>query len=989
MLVVLALHALATILAPLTVRHLGRRAFWPLALPSVATAGYAIARLPDVLDGRLPALRHQWVPSIDLSVALRLDGLGVLMSLVVGVVGALVLAYCPAYFDDDEPDLGRFAAHLTAFAGAMTGLVLSDDLLLLYLFWELTTVLSYLLVGHVADSEDARSAATQALVVTTAGGLAMLTGFVLLGHAAGTTSIHAILEHPPTGPLVTTAVVLVLAGAVTKSALVPFHFWLPGAMAAPTPVSAYLHAAAMVKAGVYLVARLAPAFATDPAWRPIVLVLGGATMLVGGYRSLRQVDLKLILAYGTVSQLGFLVVLVGTGTRDAALAGLTLLAAHAMFKSSLFLAVGTIDHSTGTRDVRVLTGLRRRMPTLAVATVLAAASMAGIPPMLGFVGKEAVYEAYLHAGTAWALPTLAVLVTGSMLTVAYSARLLWGAWSDKPGVEPTHLHRPAAGAVVIPLVLAVAGLVVAPLAGRAEPLVEAYREPLAASEHPVHLGLWHGLTPALGLSVLTLAVGAALAAARRPVTRLQAALPHPPAAVSAYRLVMRAVDRASIAVTAFIQRGSLPLSLGLVLAVWLGLGAWGLAGTGLPGAGEVRAYDEPAQVAVAVVAVAAAVAAVRSRRRMRAVFLVGVTGYASALVFLLHGAPDLALTQVLAETVSVVVFVLVLRHLSARFNDSPSRRERGTRVVLGAATGVLVTLVTLVAGAARTAAPASIGWPRGAAEFGGGTNVVNVALVDIRAWDTMGEISVVLVAATGIASLVFRNSDRLDATRRRVADVRAERGRVPSRGPRWLPGLTGFDDARSSLLLAVVARIISHTVLVWSVFLLMAGHNDPGGGFAAGLVAGLGLVVRYLAGGADDLRAALPVMPGALLGTGLFLSAGYALVSMLAGGTVLQSWAFHGHLPLLGEIHLVTSLFFDIGVYLVVIGLMLDILRSLGAGLDDEDVPAGLAAGAGTVGSGTGPAHAAGHRAHAAGRAGAAGPTGDASEGATTAGGHR
>ncbi len=950
MLPVLAIHAIATVLAPGVIRVLGRRGFWLLALPSLLTAALAGHHLPAVLRGQTPAVNHDWVGSIGLSFGLRMDSLSLLMCLVVGLIGAVVLAYCSGYFDDDEPALGRFAAHLTAFAGVMTGLVMADDLLLLYLFWELTTILSYLLVGHLQESEDSRNAATQALVVTTAGGLAMLAGLIILGTAAGTSSLAELVANPPTGTAAQVAVVLVLLGAVTKAAMVPFHFWLPGAMAAPTPVSAYLHAAAMVKAGVYLVARLAPGFAEHEVWRPTILVLGGATMLVGGYRALRQVDLKLILAYGTVSQLGFLMVLVGTGSHDAALAGLTLLVAHAVFKAGLFLSVGTIDHATGTRDVRRLSGLARRMPWLVAATALCAASMAGLPPMIGFVAKEAVYETYLHHPDSWSVVVLVVLVTGSVLTVAYSARFLWGAWFTKPDVADTPFHRPAPVTVVLPVLLALASLLAGPFSKQLEPLFAGYRDLFPAGEHPVHLGLWHGLGPALYLSALTITLGALMAWQRRSVAFFQGAMPHPPAAVSAYRLVMRGLDRGSIEVTGFLQRGSLPLSLGLVLVVFVGISANALFGTALPA--DVTLWDKPAQAAVALVGMSAAIAAVRSRRRLRAVVLVSVTGYATALVFLLHGAPDLALTQVLAETVSIVVFVLVLRHLSGRFNEEPSRTERGVRIVLGVLAGAVVTVVALVAGASREAAPAAEGWALGATTFGGGSNIVNVALVDIRAWDTMGEISVVLVAATGIASLVFRKTERVEATRLRLATMRAGRGATVGRGARWLPTLRSFSDERTSLMLAVVTRIIFHTVMLWSVFLLFAGHNAPGGGFAAGLVAGLALVVRYLAGGADELRVALPLMPGALLGTGLFLSAGFGLASMLAGGDVLQSWTFDLHVPVVGHIHLVTSVFFDIGVYLVVIGLMLDILRSLGAALDHDpgrrvEVPRG----GGTVGT--------------------------------------
>ena len=382
MVALLVVHAVAAVFAPHLVHRLGAKAFWILSLPPAATFVWALTQTSAAISDP-PTEAYSWVPSIGMELFFRLDSLSWLLTLVVGGIGFLVLAYCSAYFSDDEPGLGRFAACLVAFAGAMLGLVTSDDTLVLYLFWEMTTVLSYLLIGHRPGSRSSRSAASQALVVTTFGGLAMLVGIVLLGEQAGTYRLSEMLAQTPTATAITNVSVgLLLVGALSKSALVPFHFWLPGAMAAPTPVSAYLHAAAMVKAGIYLVARLAPAFADVPVWRPMVLILGALTMVIGAYRSLRQHDLKLLLAYGTVSQLGFLVILVGAGTADAALAGVTMLLAHALYKACLFLVVGAIDHATGTRDLRRLSGLRRSMPGLALASLIAAASMAGLPPML-------------------------------------------------------------------------------------------------------------------------------------------------------------------------------------------------------------------------------------------------------------------------------------------------------------------------------------------------------------------------------------------------------------------------------------------------------------------------------------------------------------------------------------------------------------------------------------------------------------------------------
>ena len=925
MLVLLGLHALAALAAPGLVGLAGRRAFLILAAAPAAAAAWALTQTATVRTGDAVSETTSWVPSLEMDLTFRLDTLAWLMTLIIGGIGALVLVYCSRYFDDDEPGLGRFAGCFVAFAGVMYGLVVADDMLVLYLFWELTTIFSYLLIGHLIGQRASRAAAMQALVVTTAGGLAMLVGIVLLGQLIGSYRLSDLLAADPKGGLATAGILLMLVGAIAKSALIPLHFWLPGAMAAPTPVSAYLHAAAMVKAGIYLIARLAPSFADVPGWRPTLLVLGALTMLVGGWRALRQYDLKLLLAYGTVSQLGFIAVLVGAGTYDAALAGLTLLAAHAMFKAALFLTVGIVDHSTGTRDLRELSGLGRRMPVLAVAAGLAVASMAGLPPLLGFVSKETAFDAFLHGGVT-DLTVLAVLVLGSALTFAYGARFLWGAFATRPGAEALEVHTPSPLLVGGPVFLAALGLLAGPLSARLEPFAAPYVGLFEAGEEPATLALWHGLTPALALSAVTVLLGSVLFLLRE---RVEAAQRRVPAAVDAdrsYRATMRGLDRASLEVTGGVQRGSLPLSLGVILLVLVALPGGALL-LGVDWPDNLRWWDTPAQLLVAVLVVAAALAAVNARRRLRAVLLVGVTGYGTAFLFLLHGAPDLALTQVLVETVTLVVFVLVLRRLSPKFNDSPPGRSRVLRAALGLAVGLAVTGIALMSAGARTAEPASADYSTSALDRGGGKNIVNVTLVDIRAWDTMGELSVLLVAATGVASLVF--------LRRSNVARSGHEGRIQR--PEHVPvGAALTDPSTRSTIFEIVSRLVFPTVVLYSLFLLFSGHNAPGGGFAAGLMVGLALVVRYLAGGRHELLAAAPIPPGLLLGIGLFLSAGIGLVSMLFGGAVLQSYIVEFSLPLLGEVKLVTSLFFDVGVYLVVIGLMLDVLRALGGEVDAQ-----------------------------------------------------
>ncbi|MEI4272459.1 Na+/H+ antiporter subunit A [Klenkia sp. LSe6-5] len=940
-------HLAAAVLAPVLVRWWGRSAFYPLALVPAAGFAWLGAQLATVLDGGTVDERTTWIPALDLAVTLRLDALALTIAALVTGVGALVFVYCARYFEPDDEGLGRFAGVLMAFAGSMLGLVVADDMLLLYVFWELTTVFSFLLIGGSGAKVAGRRAAQQALVVTTAGGLAMLVGLVMVGQASGSYLLSEVVANPGSGPQVTVGILLVLAGAVTKSAMVPFHFWLPAAMEAPTPTSAYLHAAAMVKAGIYLVARLAPGFADTPGWRPVVIGLGLATMLLGGYRSLRQYDLKLLLAFGTVSQLGFLMVLVGTGSREAAAAGIAMLLAHGLFKSTLFLVAGVVDHTCGTRDLRDINGLGRRVPVLAVAAVLAGASMAGLPPLLGFVGKEAAFTAYLDGGLAdptWAWVTLLGLVLGSVLTVAYTARFLWGAFGSGGAVRrvdpvrpaPEHLHRPGPAFLAAPVVLALLGLLAGPFSALLEPLAARYADTLPlVAEEAEELKLWHGWQPALLLSVVTLGGGLALFAARDLVARLQRRVALDPSADEGYWHAMRGLDRVAQTATRATQRGSLPTYLGIILLVVVALPGSVLLFRA-PWPDELRLWDTPVQALVGVVVLGAAALAVRIRQRLSAVLVVGVTGYGVGLLFALHGAPDLALTQFLVETLTLVTFVLVLRKLPKDISDRHRRAERSARGLLAVAVGLVMGGVGVVALGARTATPVSVDFPEQAYEFGGGENIVNVTLVDIRAWDTLLEVSLLVVVATGVASLVF--------LRERTGSVaRASGAPTPSvaarRAPRdrWLVASATLSPQRRSVILEVVTRVLFHTIVLLSLYLLFSGHNAPGGGFAGGLVAGLALVLRYLAGGRYELGEAAPVDPGKLLGGGLLLAGGTGIAGLVLGVDALQTTILEWTVPVLGDVKLVTSLFFDTGVYLIVVGLVLDVLRSLGAQIDADD----------------------------------------------------
>jgi multicomponent Na+:H+ antiporter subunit A len=974
---VLAVHFTVAVLAPFFFRAWGRNAFYILAAVPAASFAWLLFQHAPVYSGDgAVAEVVPWIPGLQLELAFRMDALAWVMSLLVLGVGSLVLVYCARYFKEKDEDLGGFGAQLLAFAGAMFGLVVADDLLLLFIFWELTTILSYLLIGFARTRLAARRSALQALMVTTAGGLAMLVGLIMLGQAAGSYRISAILQQAPdlvngtSAAMVSAAVVLILVGAITKSALVPFHFWLPGAMAAPTPVSAYLHAAAMVKAGIYLVARLAPGFAGTSYWQPVVLGLGLATMLVGGYRALRQTDIKLILAYGTVSQLGFLTMVVGLGTPDAALAGLAMLLAHGLFKATLFLVVGIIDHQSGTRDVTKLSGVFRSSRALGIVAAIGAASMAGVPLLGGFVAKESVLEAFVHhAGNAdaggWGMVVLAGLVLGSVLTFAYSARFMWGAFATKSGIDPTPFKaiKPSflAAPAILSLLTIVYGLWPVPVDAWVQPYAALFASTApdagTAAEQAGHLALWHGFTPALGLTALTFALGLAMYFGRNAVARVQSLVPPWADADKAYQLTIGALDDVAVWITGRTQRGSLYYYLAVILSVAfvLPLSAILLAGKPLPDGIYLIDPGSPLQLVVGAGIVIGALAAVKANKRFLAVLMVSVTGYGIALMFALQGAPDLALTQMLVETIILVAFVLAMRSLPPELRDRTGGKYRVVRVIIGLAFGVTMVFAAIQAMGARIATPVSLEFPRLAYEGGGGLNIVNVTLVDIRAWDTFGEISVLALAATGVASLIFvrgrgdriRNSATvaagtvgrlrgIDPGTRDAAALAVSRKFAASARDAWIVAGRTLAPERRSIIFEVVTRLIFHSMIIFSLYLLLAGHNLPGGGFAGGLTAGLALTIRYLAGGRFELREATPVSAGALLGIGLAVAAASGAVPLLLGGQVFQTAIIELWLPVFGDIKFVTSTLFDIGVYIVVVGLVLDVLRSLGAEIDEH-----------------------------------------------------
>lgn len=920
MITILAVHVAVALVVAVLGPRLRARVFWVAMWAPVATLVWIAVKASDVHDGSAVVEHRSWVPELGLDLRFVVDEFALLMLGIVSGVGVLVMAYAARYFDDDD-GLGRFGALLTVFAGAMTGLVTADSLILVFVFWELTSVTSYGLIGFKDTKSAARGAAQQALLITGAGGLVLLAGLIMLTISTGSTTISGLSEVAVGGSLASWAVVFILIGCFTKSAQVPFHGWLPGAMSAPTPVSAYLHSATMVKAGVFLVARLAPHLADVAPWRPMTLVVGLATMAWGGYRALRQTDLKLLLAYGTVSQLGMLIAVFGAGTPKLLFAGTALLAAHAVFKASLFMVVGIIDHSTHTREISELSGLRRAMPVVALTAVVGGASMAGVIGLAGFLAKEAALVGLLDAEIAGIGLATAAFVGASALTAAYTLRFLWGAFTDIEGVE-TPIHRPSAALVAPAALLMVPTIVLGLAAGWATGIVRPAAAALDAKSEVYELILWPGFKTAFVLSIVAVAGGVALFAVRRPIEAAQAVVGRRLDAADLFHGGVRGVLHGATRFIGVVQPGSLPLYLTAILLAVVTLPLITILGdVRLP---DDRVFAEsPLQVAVVVATMAAAALLALSERRFAAVLLLGAVGLGSASLFVIQGAPDLALTQLLVETVSVAIYVFVLRHLPARFKAPPISGANALRALVAGAVGVTVFLITVTAVADREAEPVDAQLTALSYPEADGSNVVNVTLVDFRGFDTVGEALVLVVAALGVVSLV-RASTPVRPQAKRGWRRRPSGARTPLRRETFAPLVLG----RPSVVLDTTLNAVFHTIIVFSLYLHFAGHNQPGGGFIAGLVAGAGLVLRVITG-REALRSRLPIPSVVLLGTGVLLVTGTALMSMVLGNTLLEHHTWEFDLPILGVAKTTSALVFDTGIYLVVVGVVATLIEVL------------------------------------------------------------
>jgi multicomponent K+:H+ antiporter subunit A len=914
LLLIVLLPLLGALLPPWFVRW-GRT---QSALAAGAAAGASFLLMaslaPRVLAGDTPTLDVPWMPSIGLDLSLRMDGLGLLFSILILGIGLLVILYARWYLSRQDP-MGRFYAFLLLFMASMLGVVLADNLYLLLIFWELTSLSSFLLIGFWKHLPEGRQGARMALVVTGGGGLAMLAGFVLLAQIAGTTQISEILAAGDTvrasalyGPMLT----LVLLGAFTKSAQFPFHFWLPHAMAAPTPVSAYLHSATMVKAGVFLLARFHPALAGTQMWFLIVTGVGVTTMVVAAYIAISRHDLKALLAYSTVSHLGIITACFGIGTPAAAVVGVFHILNHAAFKASLFLNAGIVDHETGTRDLRLLSGLRKTMPVTGLLALIASAAMAGLPPLNGFISKEMFFYETTHLeytfGPGWLLPL--IVTVGGLFSVAYSIRYVADAFGG-PETEdlPKHPHEPPRP-MRLPVELLVLACVAIGLFPKqiAGPLVESAGLATVGGELPYYsLSLWHGVNAALIMSLIAIAGGALAWRFRESIIALhEGPLPFP-RAKAMFDAAIGGGVAASAAVTGALETGSLQRYLFLLVAVAVAAVGGPLLATGWGTGDAPLSPADPISTAFFVFLVVATVGtAVAHRRRIRALVLVSVVGLVVSLAFVHLSAPDLALTQISVEVVTIVLLLLALHLLPEQSPAEESSFVIGRDAVISIAAGAAVAGVSWIL-LTTDVSTISDFFLAQSKPGGGGYNVVNVILVDFRGYDTFGEITVLGIAALGIYALI-------------------EGMGVPER---WRTG-SPRDEVRYPLLLTVVSRLALPFALMVSIFLFMRGHNEPGGGFIAGLVTAVALIIQYVASGVGWTQQRLGRDLHQVIGGGILIAALTGIGAWIWGFPFLTGWFDYFDVPLQGEVELASAVLFDLGVYLTVVAVVLIMLANMG-----------------------------------------------------------
>jgi multicomponent K+:H+ antiporter subunit A len=914
--------SLAAVMLPANARN---AAAWLAGAIALAAAGLTASLYPEMSNGQMLRLSVEWLPALGVDFTLRMDGFAWMFSLLVSGMGFLVVLYARYYMSPEDP-VPRFFAFFLAFMGAMLGVVLAGNLIQLVFFWELTSLFSFLLIGYWHHSAAARDGARMALVVTSAGGLCLFAGVLLLGRIVGSYDLDAVLaasERIRGDPLYVSTLILVAVGAFTKSAQFPFHFWLPHAMAAPTPVSAYLHSAAMVKLGVFLLARLWPAMAGTDAWIWVVGSAGLITLVLGAYTAIFQHDLKGLLAYSTISHLGLITVLLGLNSPLALVAAVFHIMNHATFKASLFMAAGIIDHETGTRDIRKLSGLYRFMPITATLAMVAAAAMAGVPLLNGFLSKEMFFSEALEVegpvrALDRALPFVATL--WGMFSVAYSLRFVHGVFFGPPPVGLPREPREPPRWMRFPIeFLVLACLLVGVLpAFTIGPLLALAVQALLGSQAPSYsLAVWHGFTVPMVMSLAALAGGGLLyLVLRKTLARGEENTPLLPR-IEGRRIFDRLLAalswRWARTLEGVLGTRRLQSQLGLLVLAAALAGAWPILERGLSWGPLPLSPADPAFVLMWTVGATCALGAAWQAKfhRLVALVLAGGAGLAVCLTFVWLSAPDLALTQLLVEVVTTVLLLLGLRWLPKRTpfkwtlagaRAAFPRRARDLAISVGAGSGLALLAYAVMS----RPLPDSISrffieraWPEG-----GGTNVVNVIIVDFRGFDTLGEIAVLGTVALTVYSLLRRFRPARESIEPLAQQVQQSAKSV----------------SEDLIVPAVIMRTMFPAIGVMAVYLLLRGHNLPGGGFVAGITLAVGMILQYMAGGTRWAEDRLAIQPARWIAAGLLLAIATGAGAWLFGYSFLTSHVAHFDLPALGALHVPTAFFFDLGVFLLVVG---------------------------------------------------------------------
>ncbi|MHB2266951.1 monovalent cation/H+ antiporter subunit A [Aliihoeflea sp. PC F10.4] len=912
---------------------------------TVALAGLVISAsaYPSVVDGGVVRHTIEWVPALGLSFSLRMDGFAWLFSMLITGIGLLVVIYARYYMSPKDP-VARFYAFLLAFMGAMQGLVISGNLILLAVFWELTSIFSFLLIGYWHHNQAARDGARMALTITGTGGLCLLAGMVLLGHIVGSYDLDVVLASADViraSDLYVPTLLLILAGALTKSAQFPFHFWLPNAMAAPTPVSAYLHSATMVKAGVFLMARFWPVLSGTPEWFTIVGLAGMTTLLLGAYFAIFQHDIKGLLAYSTISHLGLITTLLSFGSPLALVAAIFHMMNHATFKASLFMAAGIIDHEAGTRDMRKLGGLFNALPITATLAMVASAAMAGVPLLNGFLSKEMFFAEALEQHQDTLLDGVApyVATLAGAFAVTYSIRFIHKVFfGPKPDDLPQEPHEPPHWMRLPIELLVIACVIVGIIPGIA---VGAFLDAAAVSvlgdaTPDYGLYLWHGFNIPLLMSVVALVAGALIYWQLKNYLRTSEEGPPYFRRLRGQRIFERILVTVSWrwarALEAVLATRRLQPQLRIFVALAVLAGVWAMWGAGdrWP-AFTARGLDPVLGTLWAIGAFCAVAAAYQAKfHRLAAVILMSGTGLVLCVSFVWLSAPDLAVTQLLVEIVTTVLILLGLRWLPKRDEeiyegvDMKTRLRRHRDFAIAVSAGVGVAIVALLV--MLTPLPPSVGdyYLEHAYSDGGGTNVVNVILVDFRAFDTFGEIVVLAAVALTIFALLRRFRPAEDNAglpyQQREQDE--------------------FDDGRTDrevgetlkdylLVPSVIMRWMFPVVTLLAAYLFLRGHDLPGGGFAAGVTMAIAFLLQYLAGGTRWVEERLRILPVRWIGFGLMVALLTGMASFLFGYPFLTTYFQYTEIPFIGEMPTASALLFDLGIFSLVVGAIVLMLVAI------------------------------------------------------------